>query len=464
MLFSSVTFLYAFLPLTLLCYFLAPRGLRNAVLLVASLVFYAFGEPRYVVLLLISSVSDFIWSLLIEKYRDRPRLAKGLLLGSLAVNLGLLGFFKYADFLLRSVNALLGTHIPLLGVPLPIGISFYTFQTMSYTIDVYRGRARAQKNFATFATFVCLFPQLIAGPIVRYTDVAGELEARRTRLEDVALGLRRFVVGLGKKVLLANGMGELCAAFRSSAEPSTLFYWIYAVAFLFQIYFDFSGYSDMAIGLGRVFGFHFPENFDYPYVSRSITEFWRRWHMTMGGWFRDYVYIPLGGNRVSKAKWLRNLAAVWLLTGLWHGADWNFVLWGVGFGIILALEKTVYGTFLERLPVVLRHVYVLLLVVVSFVVFNADGLSGAASDLAGMAGLSGLPACTGETLYFLKSYAVLLFVCAFAALPLGGQLCRRMENAGAMTVLEPLAMVGLLTAVTASLVDGSFNPFLYFRF
>ena len=464
MLFSSVTFLYAFLPLTLLCYFLAPKGLRNAVLLVASLVFYAFGEPRYVVLLLISSVCDFIWSLLIEKFRDRPRLAKGLLLGSLAVNLGPLGFFKYADFLLRSVNALLGTHIPLLGVPLPIGISFYTFQTMSYTIDVYRGRARAQKNFATFATFVCLFPQLIAGPIVRYTDVAGELEARRTRLEDVALGLRRFVVGLGKKVLLANGMGELCAAFRSSAEPSTLFYWIYAVAFLFQIYFDFSGYSDMAIGLGRVFGFHFPENFDYPYVSRSITEFWRRWHMTMGGWFRDYVYIRLGGNRVSKAKWLRNLAAVWLLTGLWHGADWNFVLWGVGFGIILALEKTVYGTFLERLPVVLRHVYVLLLVVVSFVVFNADGLSGAASDLAGMAGLSGLPACTGETLYFLKSYAVLLLVCAFAALPLGGRLCRRMENAGAMTVLEPLAMVGLLTAVTASLVDGSFNPFLYFRF
>lgn len=464
MLFSSVTFLYAFLPLALLCYFLAPKGLRNAVLLASSLVFYAFGEPRCVVLLLISSVSDFIWSLLIEKYRDRPRLAKGLLAGSLAVNLGLLGFFKYAGFLLRSLNALLGTHIPLLDLSLPVGISFYTFQTMSYTIDVYRGRARAQKNFATFATYVCLFPQLIAGPIVRYTDVAGELEARRTRLEDAAMGLRRFVAGLGKKVLLANGMGELCAAFRSSAEPSTLFYWIYAVAFLFQIYFDFSGYSDMAIGLGRVFGFHFPENFDYPYVSRSITEFWRRWHMTLGGWFRDYVYIPLGGNRVSRGKWLRNLAIVWLLTGLWHGADWNFILWGAGFGIILALEKTVYGKFLERLPVALRHVYVLLLVMAGFVVFNAGGLSGAVSDLAGMAGLSGLPACTGETLYFLKSYAVLLFVCAFAALPLGGRLYRRMEKAGAMTVLEPLLMVGLLTAVTASLVDGSFNPFLYFRF
>lgn len=464
MLFSSVTFLYAFLPLTLLCYFLAPRRARNGVLLAASLIFYAFGEPRYVVLLLISSISDFIWSLLIEKYRDRPRLAKGLLAGSLAVNLGLLGFFKYADFLLRSVNALLGTRIPLFGVPLPIGISFYTFQTMSYTIDVYRGRARAQKNLVTFAAFVCLFPQLTAGPIVRYTDVAGELEARRTGLEDAALGLRRFVIGLGKKVLLANGMGELCAAFRASTEPSTLFYWIYAAAFLFQIYFDFSGYSDMAIGLGRVFGFHFPENFDYPYVSRSITEFWRRWHMTMGGWFRDYVYIPLGGNRVGKGKWLRNLAVVWLLTGLWHGADWNFVLWGAGFGLILMMEKTWYGKALERLPGIVRHAYVLLLVMISFVVFNADGLSGAVSDLAGMAGLSGLPACTGETVYFIKSYAVLLLVCAFAALPLGKRLYRRAERAGAAAVLEPLAMAALLTAGTASLVDGSFNPFLYFRF
>lgn len=464
MLFSSVTFLYAFLPLTLLCYYLAPKKLRNAVLLLASLIFYAFGEPRYVVLLIVSSVSDYTWSLLIEKYRNRPRLAKGLLAASIAVNVGLLGFFKYADFAINTVNALLGTRIPHPGVPLPIGISFYTFQTMSYTIDVYRGRARAQKNLITFAAFVSLFPQLIAGPIVRYTDVAAELENRQTCLEDTALGLRRFVIGLGKKVLLANGMGELCAAFRASASPSALFYWIYAVAFLFQIYFDFSGYSDMAIGLGRILGFRFPENFDYPYTSRSITEFWRRWHMTMGGWFRDYVYIPLGGNRVSKGKWLRNIAVVWLLTGLWHGADWNFVLWGAGFGIILTLEKTAYGKRLARTPRIVQHIYVLLLVLLSFVIFNANGLSGAVSDLKGLAGLSGIPACTGETVYYLRSYAVLLVVCAFAALPLGKRLYQKVEKNRVMTVLEPLAMVGILTAVTAGLVDGSFNPFLYFRF
>lgn len=464
MLFSSVTFLYAFLPLTLLVYFLAPAFLRNGVLLAASLVFYAFGEPVYVVLLLVSSVSDFVWSLLIERYRSCPRLAKGFLVCSLAVNLGLLGFFKYADFLIGSLNALTGLRLPLTGVPLPIGISFYTFQTMSYTIDVYRGKAKAQKNLATFATFVCLFPQLIAGPIVRYTDVAEKLENRQTALTDTAAGLRRFVIGLGKKVLLANGMGELCAAFRASTEPSTLFFWLYAAGFFFQIYFDFSGYSDMAIGLGRVFGFYFPENFDYPYISRSVTEFWRRWHMTMGGWFRDYVYIPLGGNRVCRWKWLRNIAAVWLLTGLWHGADWNFVLWGAGFGLILMAEKVLYGKFLTRLPRVVQHVYVLLVVLVSFVIFNADGLSGAASDLAGLFGLSGLPFCTGETLYFLRSCTVLLLFCVIAALPAGKWIYNRIENARWLTILEPVLLVGILTAVTASLVDGSFNPFLYFRF
>ncbi len=464
MLFSSVTFLYAFLPLTLLVYFIAPRGLRNAVLLAASLIFYAFGEPVYVALLLISSVSDFFWSLLIERCRARPKRAKLCLAASLAVNLGLLGFFKYAGFFLRTLNSFFGTGFPPLNVPLPIGISFYTFQTMSYTIDVYRGKTRAQKNLLTFATFVCLFPQLIAGPIVRYTDVAAELSGRSTSLEDAASGLRRFVVGLGKKVLLANGMGELCAAFRASAAPSTLFYWIYAAAFTLQIYFDFSGYSDMAIGLGRVFGFRFPENFDYPYVSRSASEFWRRWHMTMGGWFRDYVYIPLGGNRTGKLKWLRNLAVVWLLTGLWHGADWNFVLWGAGFGLVLTLEKLFYGKYLEKMPRALQHLYVLALVSVSFVIFNADGLSGTASDLAGLFGGKGLPLCTGETLYYLRSYAVLLAVCALAALPLGKKLYARVADASVTAVLEPAALAALLALATASLVDGSFNPFLYFRF
>ena len=464
MLFSSITFLYAFLPLTLLAYFAAPKRLRNGVLLAASLIFYFFGEPVWVVLLLLSSVSDYAWSLLIEKHRETPKKAKVFLIASIVVNLGLLGFFKYADFLIGTVNSLLGTAIPLTGMPLPIGISFFTFQTMSYTIDVYRGRARAQKNFATFATFVCLFPQLIAGPIVRYTDVAAELTERTSTLEGTALGLRRFFFGLGKKVLLANAMGELCAAFRTSDDPSVLFYWLYAVAFTLQIYFDFSGYSDMAIGLGRVFGFRFPENFDYPYVSRSITEFWRRWHMTLGGWFRDYVYIPLGGNRVSKGKWLRNLAVVWLLTGLWHGASWNFVLWGALFGVLLILEKLWLGDWLPKWPRGLQHLYVLVLVVISFVIFNADGLAGVKSDLSGLFGLSGLPAVSFSALYYLRSYGVLLAVCVAAALPLGKKLYARVEHARVMSVLEPAAVALLLAAVTASLVDGSFNPFLYFRF
>ena len=463
MLFSSITFLYLFLPIVLVLYALAPRRLKNYVLLVASLVFYFFGEPVYTILLLISSVSDYLHSLFIEPRRGR-RSAKVALVSSIVVNLGLLGFFKYADFFLSSLNAVLGTQIPLPGVELPIGISFYTFQTMSYTIDVYRGEVHAQRNLATFATFVSLFPQLIAGPIVRYTDVARELESRRTRLEDFALGIRRFAFGLGKKVLIANAMGELCSVFRDTDEKSVLFFWIYAVAYSLQIYFDFSGYSDMAIGLGRMFGFHFPENFNYPYISRSITEFWRRWHMTLGGWFRDYVYIPLGGNRTSKGKWLRNLAIVWLLTGLWHGASWNFVLWGAFFGVLLIVEKLWLLKPLERSPRVIQHIYVLLLVIVSFVIFNADGLAGVAGDLGGLIGLGGLPAVSQDALYYLRSYAVLLAVCAVAALPLGKRVYERFQNAGVMTVLEPVAVAALLAAVTASLVDGSFNPFLYFRF
>ena len=294
--------------------------------------------------------------------------------------------------------------------------------------------------------------------------MAAELEDRRSTLDGIALGFRRFAFGLGKKVLLANAMGELCAAFRASKDQSVLFFWIYAAAFTLQIYFDFSGYSDMAIGLGRVFGFQFPENFNYPYISRSITEFWRRWHMTLGGWFRDYVYIPLGGNRVSKGKWMRNLAVVWLLTGLWHGASWNFVLWGALFGVLLMLEKLWLGDWLSRRPRFFQHLYVLLLVVISFVIFNADGLSGVRSDLAGLFGLSGLPAVSFDALYYLRSYGVLLLVCIVGAMPLGKRLYARVENARVMTVLEPVVVAALLAAVTASLVDGSFNPFLYFRF
>lgn len=464
MLFSSISFLYVFLPLVLVLYHISPARLKNYVLLIASLIFYFFGEPVYVVLLVISSLSDWLHSLYIESHRGTKK-AKAALVSSVVVNLAMLGFFKYADFFIGSINGLLGTAIPETGVALPIGISFFTFQTMSYTIDVYRGRVRAQKNLATLTTFVCLFPQLIAGPIVRYSDVETELTARRHgSVEDVAAGVRRFVFGLAKKVLIADAMGQLCEIFRQSGDKSILFFWIYALAFTLQIYFDFSGYSDMAIGLGKMFGFSFPENFDYPYMSSSITEFWRRWHMTLGSFFRDYVYIPMGGNRVSTAKWIRNIAVVWALTGLWHGAAWNFVLWGVFFGIMLIVERLWLGGLLERAAGAIRHVYVMLIVVVSFVLFNGDGISGAASDLAGMFGLGGMPASSGEALYYLKSYAVLLCVAVVGATPLFKNLWLKVKDRRAMAILEPVAVAALLIASTAYIIDGSFSPFLYFRF
>ena len=462
MLFSSITFLYAFLPIVMVLYLICPKKYRNAVLLLASLFFYFSGEPIYTVLLIFSSLSDWLHSLYIESHRGTKG-AKVALISSICINLGLLGFFKYADFFLQTIGGLTGLDLPILNLRLPIGISFYTFQTMSYTIDVYLGNAKAEKNLATLATFVCLFPQLIAGPIVRYTDVAAELSERDTRAEDLAIGIRRFSAGLAKKVLIANLAGELCAIFRASDEKSVLFYWIYAVAYTLQIYFDFSGYSDMAIGLGRMFGFHFPENFNYPYISRTVTEFWRRWHMTLGSFFRDYVYIPLGGNRTTKIKWLRNILVVWLLTGLWHGAAWNFVLWGGMFGVLLLAEKLLWGKAMEKSRV-FSHIYVMFLVIISFVIFNANGISGAWSDLKGMFGFGGVPLVTKESIYYLKSYAVLLIVAAFGSLPYVKMGYKKINNSRVMLVLEPVGVALALIATTACLVDGSFNPFLYFRF
>ena len=466
MLFSSVSFLYGFLPVVLLCYFIAalpvmPVRLKNIVLLVFSLLFYAFGEPVYVSLLVISSVSDYFHSLYIEKHRGGKK-AKAALISSVVINLAMLGFFKYADFFISTLNSVFGLSLPVTGVPLPIGISFFTFQTMSYTIDVYRGRVHAQKCLADLATFVCLFPQLIAGPIVRYADVAAELEQRSSTLEGVASGISRFAVGLGKKVLIANAMGQFCELFRTADEQSVLFFWLYALAFTLQIYFDFSGYSDMAIGLGRMFGFNFPENFDYPYISRSITEFWHRWHMTLGSWFRDYVYIPLGGNRTSTGKWLRNLAVVWLLTGLWHGAQWNFVLWGAFYGILLIIEKLWLGKWLDKAPVAVSHIYTLVLVIVGFTIFNANGLVGTISDIKSMFGLAGLPAVTSQTLYYLKSYGVTFAIAIVGSTPFIKKLACPVDKA--MPLLQPVVTVVLLVLATASIIDGSFNPFLYFRF
>ena len=464
MLFSSITFLYLFLPVTLIAYFIRPSiRWRNGVLLVTSLFFYFAGEPVYTILLVVSSLSDYAHSLFIEKHRG-TRKAKTALISSIVINLAMLGFFKYIDFFIGVFNGIFGTGIPLLHVPLPIGISFFTFQTMSYTIDVYRGEVHAEKNLATMATYVCLFPQLVAGPIVRYSTIAEELYQRPHNAVLAAQGLRRFVVGLAKKVLIANAMGELCALYRSAQEPTVLFAWIYAIAYTLQIYFDFSGYSDMAIGMGRLFGFHFLENFNYPYISRSVTEFWRRWHMSLSTWFRDYVYIPLGGNRVPRWKNIRNILVVWFLTGFWHGAAWNFLLWGGFFGIVLLLEKFVWGKLLDKAPSVVRWAYTILLVILSFVLFNANGLNGALMDIRHLFG--GLPLSNAEALYQLRNYAVLLLAAVIGATPVVkraaawvSEKCPRL-----MVVLEPALLAAMLLVVTGYLVDGSFNPFLYFRF
>ena len=467
MLFSSIPFLYYFLPLVLAVYFLTPRAGKNAVLFLSSLLFYAWGEPRFCIFMLLSIAQGYVFGRLIEKHAQNKKRSKLFLTASVALSLALLAYCKYADFFLSSVNAVTGLSFKLLHVTLPIGISFYTFQILSYVVDVYRGEVPAQKSFLKLGTYIAMFPQLIAGPIVRYADIAPQLDSRQTTLEDVSSGACRFVIGLSKKVLLANVLYELITAFQQSRDLSVLYFWLYAVSFALQLYFDFSGYSDMAIGLGRIFGFRFQENFNYPYISGSITEFWRRWHISLGSWFRDYVYIPLGGNRVSKAKWLRNILVVWMLTGLWHGASWNFVLWGLGFAVLLVAEKLVYGRLLQRTHV-LKHVYTLLLVTLSFVLFNADSVSEAVLQLGAMFGAGGLPLVSTEGVYYLKSYAGTFLFATIGATPLVSNAISRFGKtrfgAQALTVLQPLVMLALLAACTAFLVDGSFNPFLYFRF
>ena len=458
MLFSSIPFLYYFLPAVFLVYFLAPGKLRNGVLLLSSLIFYGWGEPKYVVLMVVTIAAFYLCGLAIDRAKSQ-RVKKVWLTVAVVVGIVLLTVFKYADFFLQSFAAVTGLSLPLLKLALPIGISFYTFQCLSYTVDVYRGNAKAQKDPIAFGAYVALFPQLIAGPIVRYVDIARELENRTTTLDDAMAGIRRFLVGLGKKVLLANQLGLLTEVFRDSSEKSVLFHWMYAVAFMLHIYFDFSGYSDMAIGLGRIFGFHFIENFNYPYLSKSITEFWRRWHMSLGSWFRDYVYIPMGGNRVSRGRWVFNILVVWMLTGLWHGASWNFVLWGLLFALMLLLEKWIPA--LQRMPDFLRRVYVLLIVMLSFVLFNAADLSQAAGDVAGLFG--GYPLLNRESVYYLRSYAVVFIVSIVGATPLVKTVASRIPKKAA-AVLEPMVLLALLLTCTAYLVDGSFNPFLYFRF
>ena len=461
MLFSSVPFLFYFLPAVLLVYFLVPRVLKNSVLLIASLIFYGWGEPKLLWLMVFTIGLFYGCGLAIGSAKSQG-VKKFWLVVSVVVSIALLGLFKYADFFIDSFNAVTGLSVPLLRLALPVGISFYTFQSLSYTIDVYRGHVPSQKNPISFGAYVALFPQLIAGPIVRYIDVARELNERTHSWDQVALGLRRFIVGLAKKIILADNFALLCKLFRESEEKSVLFFWMYAIAFMLNIYFDFSGYSDMAIGLGRILGFKFIENFNYPFLSKSITEFWRRWHMSLGSWFRDYVYIPLGGNRVPKLRWVLNILAVWMLTGLWHGASWNFVLWGLMFAVLLLIEKWVPA--LQKLPTILRHGYVLLLLALSFVLFNAETLAQAGSDIAGMFGFGGVPVVTAETLYYLRSFG-LLFVLGFVgATPVVRDTANRLYRKPIGAVLEPMVLILLLLVCTGYLVDGSFSPFLYFRF
>ena len=461
-----MTFLLFYLPAVLAVYYLAPNKLKNLVLFVFSLLFYAWGEPVYVGLMIFSTVLDYTCGLTAERFRG-TRKAKIALLVSVVVNLSLLGVFKYAHFLIATVNSVFGCALPLLGLPLPIGISFYTFQTMSYTIDVYRGDTKAQRNIISFGAYVSLFPQLIAGPIVRYQTIAEQMDRRTHSSDQFSLGVRRFVCGLAKKVLLANNIGLLWNTISQTdaANLTVLSAWLGLIAFSFQIYFDFSGYSDMAIGLGSMFGFTFCENFNYPYISASVTEFWRRWHISMGTWFRDYVYIPLGGNRCGLAVQLRNIAVVWLLTGFWHGASWNYVLWGVYFGALLIAEKFFLLEKLKKAPLV-GHVYTVFCILISWVLFSFEDMAKGAAYFKAMFGF-GAGLCNGTALYELASYLPLLGICAVAATPLAARLYRKLNEKCASAVMTLADASGIACGMllsTAYLISGSYNPFLYFRF
>lgn len=465
MVFSSIPFLFYFLPCVLLLYFAAPTRMKNAVLLLTSLAFYAWGEPKFVIIMLLSIMQGYIFGILIE--RSSGKRAKLYLTLTAVLSLGMLAYCKYADFFVENFNAVTGLSVPLLRVTLPIGISFYTFQILSYTVDVYRKDVAAQRNFIKLAAYVAMFPQLIAGPIVRYSDIALQLDSRTVSMEKSALGIRRFVLGLSKKVLIANTLGELCSTFKASEDKSVLFFWLYAVAYTLHIYFDFSGYSDMAIGLGKIFGFDFLENFNYPYISKSVTEFWRRWHMSLGSWFRDYVYIPLGGNRVPKLRWLLNILIVWLITGFWHGAAWNFIVWGLFFAVLLMLEKLFFAKALDRMGI-LRYAYIMLAVIISFVIFDAASMTDAWLYIKAMFGAGGLPLVSAEGLYYLKSYAVILVIAVIGATPLAVNAIKRLRTnsicKGIINTAEPFVLILLMCVVTGYIADGSFNPFLYFRF
>lgn len=490
MVFSSAAFLFFFLPAVLLAYYICPKKLRNGVLLFFSLIFYSWGEPVYIAIMLFSTVFDYINGILIGNFKSKHvnRWATAVLVNSVVINLGILCFFKYSNFFLDNVNRAFHTSVPLLDIALPIGISFYTFQTMSYTIDVYRGDAAVQKNIVSFGAYVAMFPQLVAGPIVQYKDIERQLSGRTETIAGFSCGIRRFIEGLAKKVLLANGIGRVWEQIsaQNPAALSTGEAWIGAAAFSFQIYFDFSGYSDMAIGLGEMLGFRFRENFDHPYCSKSITEFWRRWHISLGTWFREYVYIPMGGNRCGTARQIINILTVWCLTGFWHGASWNFVLWGLYFGVLLTAEKLFLSKLLQKIPAWISHTYAVVLVVVSWVIFAFEDVSKAGVYLKTMFGGGQAGIWNGSASYYLAANAFLIVACGLLSVDFAGYVKRRRkvfaqkrrtgragEDGGrtedfaegfAASALGAAALAALFLISVCFLVGDSYNPFLYFRF
>ena len=465
MLFCSKEFLFIFLPLFLIIYYLVQVKLKNIILFLGSIIFYAVGELKYVPLILLSLIVNYVVAIFIEGCKIQSRMEQSddnrkktiFLIIGLVYDFAILFVYKYFTFFTGIKSSL----------TLPLGISFYTFQIISYTVDVWRGDTKAQRNIISFGTYVSLFPQLIAGPIVRYTDIERELQERKHSVTLAASGIQRFLIGLSKKVLIANVLGELTDICLKTSQPSILSWWMYAAALVLQIYFDFSGYSDMAIGLGRIFGFQFPENFNYPLISRSVKEFWRRWHISLSSWFRDYVYIPLGGSRVKTGLYVRNVIAVWMLTGLWHGASWNFVLWGAGFGVLLLCERFLWGKWLERMPSIISHLYLLFIILLSFILFSADTIPQAMQRIGGLFGAGKLPVISVQSVYYLRSYGLLLIFAAIAATPLPVTAFNRFMKTKAGSILNwvmPIVLVGLFLLATAFLVDSSYNPFLYFRF
>ena len=463
MLFTSISFLYYFLPTIIILYFITPKKYRNYILLIFSIIFYMYGEPKYVILMLVEILVAYFGALLIDKYKS-----KEIFLITIIIHIGLLCVFKYTDLFIGTINSIFKTNISFLNIALPIGISFYTFQILSYVIDVYRGKVKVQKNILKLATYVSLFPQLIAGPIVRYETICDELDNRDETIEKFSLGVRRFIIGLAKKVLIANMLGELCTKFSLVDERSVLFYWIFAISYMLQVYFDFSAYSDMAIGLGKMFGFTFLENFNYPFISKSITEFWRRWHISLSSWFKDYVYIPLGGSRKGTLKLVRNILIVWFLTGIWHGAAYNFIIWGLFIGVFLVIEKLWLSKYISKLPKFLRNIYVLFIIMISFIMFNAGSINEAFFNIKGLFGLNKEVFINNYTIYYLKSYLIVLIIAIFGATPLFKNIIEKLKKSKCLNkivnVLEPIFLVILLLLVTAYLIDSSYNPFLYFRF